>query len=92
MRYLGFGWEVEFCPGRQKFSKPIFSTQPVGQQTYLVVMIVQYHKDQYSTQEEIKSRLKSVNACYHSVQNVLFSSLVSQNLKIKIYRNIILSQ
>jgi len=46
--------------------------------------------NQYSIQEEIKSRLKSWNACYHSVQNLLFSSLLSKNLKIKIYRNIIL--
>jgi len=41
-------------------------------------------------QEEIKSRLKSGNACYHSVQNLLSSSLLSKNLKIKIYRTIIL--
>jgi hypothetical protein len=43
-----------------------------------------------SVQEEIKSRLKSVNACYHSVQNLLSSSLLSKHLNIKIYRNIIL--
>ena len=43
-----------------------------------------------SIQEEIKSRLKSGNACYHLVQNILSSSLLSKNLKIKIYRNIIL--
>src|SRR5215469_10808868 len=41
-------------------------------------------------QEEIKSRLKLGNACYYSVQNVLSSSLLSTNLKIKIYRTIIL--
>jgi len=29
-------------------------------------------------QEEIKSRLKSWNACYHSVQNPLSSSLLSK--------------
>jgi hypothetical protein len=40
--------------------------------------------------EEIKSRLKSGNAFYHSVQNLLSSSLLSKNLKIKIYRTIIL--
>jgi hypothetical protein len=34
--------------------------------------------------------LKSGNACYHLVQNLLSSSLLSKNLKIKIYRNIIL--
>jgi len=46
--------------------------------------------NQNSIQEEIKSRLKSGNACYHSVQNLLSSSLLSKNLKIKIYRSIIL--
>jgi len=46
--------------------------------------------NQNSIQEEIKSRLKSRNACYHSVQNLLSSSLLSKNLKIKIYRTIIL--
>jgi len=40
--------------------------------------------------EEIKVRLKSGNACYHSVQNLLSSSLLSKKLKIKIYRTIIL--
>jgi hypothetical protein len=47
--------------------------------------------NQNSIQEEIKSRLKSGNACYHSVQNLLSSSLLSKNLKIKIYRNSVLS-
>jgi len=42
-----------------------------------------------SFQEEIKSRLKSGNACYHSVQNFLYSSLLSKTLKIKIYRTTI---
>jgi hypothetical protein len=46
--------------------------------------------NQNSIQEEIKSRLRLGNACYYSVQNLLFSSLLSKNLKIKIYRNIIL--
>ena len=40
--------------------------------------------------EEIKSGLRSGSACYHSVQNLLSSSLLSNNLKIKIYRTIIL--
>ena len=47
--------------------------------------------NQNSIQEEIKSRLKSGNACYHSVQNLLSSSLLSKNIKIKIYRIIMLS-
>ena len=43
-----------------------------------------------SIQEEIKSRLKSGNACCHSVRNLWSSRLLSKNLKIKIYRTIIL--
>ena len=46
--------------------------------------------NQNSIQEEIKSRLNSGNACYHSVQNLLSSSLLSKNIKIKVYRCIIL--
>jgi hypothetical protein len=41
-------------------------------------------------QEEIKRRLNSGNACYHSVQNLLSSCLLSENLKIIIYKTIIL--
>jgi len=47
--------------------------------------------NQISIQEEIKSRLRLGNACYNSVQNLLSSSLHSINLKIKVYRIIILS-
>jgi hypothetical protein len=46
--------------------------------------------NQNSIPEEIKSRLRSGNACYHSVQNLSSSRLLSKNLKIKIYRTIIL--
>ena len=46
--------------------------------------------NQNSIQEETESRLKSGNACYHSVQNPLSSSLLFKNLKIEIYRTIIL--
>jgi hypothetical protein len=38
--------------------------------------------------EEIKSRLNSRNACYHSVQSLLSSRLLSRNLKVKIYKTI----
>ena len=39
-------------------------------------------------QEAIKSRMKWGNACYYSVLNLLSSSLLSKNLKIKINRTI----
>jgi len=46
--------------------------------------------NQNSIQEEIKSRLKSKNAYYYSVQNLLSSNSLPKNLKIMIYRIIIL--
>ena len=42
--------------------------------------------NQNSIQEEIRSRLKSGNACYRSVLNLLSSVLLSKSLQIKIYR------
>ena len=46
--------------------------------------------NQNSIAGEIKSRLRSGSACYHSLQSLLSSSLLSKNLKIKIYRSMIL--
>jgi hypothetical protein len=46
--------------------------------------------NQNSMQEEIKSRLNPGNSCYHSMQNLLYSCLLSKNLKIKTYRTILL--
>jgi hypothetical protein len=39
--------------------------------------------------EEIKRRLNSGNGCYHSVQNLLSSRLLSKNVKVRIYKTII---
>jgi hypothetical protein len=41
-------------------------------------------------QEKIKSRLNSGNACYLSVQNLLSSLLQSKNIKIRMYKTVIL--
>jgi hypothetical protein len=41
-------------------------------------------------QEEIKRRLNFGNACYHSIHNLLSSGLLSKNLKIRIFKTIIL--
>jgi hypothetical protein len=46
--------------------------------------------NQNSIHEEIKIRLKPGHSCYHSVQNLLSSSLLSQTVKIKTHRTIIL--
>ena len=37
-----------------------------------------------SINEEIKTSVKSGNACYHSVQNFLHSSQLPKNIKIKV--------
>jgi hypothetical protein len=47
--------------------------------------------NQILIQEKIKRRLNSGNACYHSVQNRLSSHLLSKNVKIRIYKTIILT-
>jgi sorting nexin-29 len=46
--------------------------------------------DQNYMHEEIKSRLNSGNACYHSVQSLLSSHLLSRNLEVKTNKTIIL--
>jgi hypothetical protein len=46
--------------------------------------------DQNCMQGEIKSRLNSRNACYHSVQSLLSSRLLSRDVKVNIYKTIIL--
>ena len=45
---------------------------------------------QNSIRKKMKYRLRSGNACYHSVQKLFSSRLLSRKLKIKIYRTIIL--
>ncbi|KAJ4433063.1 hypothetical protein ANN_15320 [Periplaneta americana] len=42
------------------------------------------------TREEIKRRINMGNACYCSVEKLLSSSLLSKNLKVRIYKTVIL--
>jgi hypothetical protein len=58
----------------------------VAQFKYLEMTVT----NQNLIQEEIKRRLNSGNACHHSVQNLLFSHLLSKNVEIIIYKSIIL--
>jgi hypothetical protein len=46
--------------------------------------------DQICMHKKIKSRLNSGNVCYHLVQNLLSSHLLSRNLNVKIHKTIIL--
>jgi hypothetical protein len=46
--------------------------------------------NQNDIHDKIKSRLNSGNAYYYLVQNILYSRLISKNVKIKIYRTVIL--
>ena len=72
--------------GRNHFIKTDSSIDRLEQFKYFATTPT----NQNSIQEEIKSRLKSGNGRYHSVQNLSSSCLVSKNIKIKIYRIIIL--
>jgi len=72
--------------GRSYNMKNDISFERVEEVKYLETTLT----NQNSVQEEIKNRLKSGSACYHSVQNLLSSSLLSKNVKIKVQRTIIL--
>ena len=66
----------------------------IGSNSYEKVKIFKYlgslFTNQNYIQEKIKCRLKAGYSCYYSVQTLLSSRVLSKNLKIKIYKTIIL--
>jgi hypothetical protein len=44
--------------------------------------------NQNCVQEEIKSRLNSGNGCYHAVQSILSSQVLSKNTKTVMYKTV----
>ena len=73
-------WELHFVLSTINFSVLNYISLPENM----------LNKNSNHSLTSIKSRLKLGNACYYSVQNLLSSSLLSKNIKIKIYRTTIL--
>jgi len=65
----------------QSHNMTISPFERVDQFKYLVTTLM----NQNSIQDETKIRPKSGNACYHSMQNLLSSSLLYKNIKINPY-------
>ena len=67
----------------------------IGNNSYEKVKTFKYLgsllKNQNSIQEEIKCRHKSGNSCYYSVQTLFSCTFLSNKLKIKICKTIMLS-
>ncbi|KAJ4444085.1 hypothetical protein ANN_05874 [Periplaneta americana] len=67
----------------------VFRTEPIREVEklkYLGATVTNIN----DTRKEIKRRINMGNACYYSVEKLLSSSLLSKNLKVRIYKTVIL--
>jgi hypothetical protein len=60
----------------------------IGNKSFKMVKLVKSVNltNQNPIHEEMESRLKSGNACYRSVQNILSPSLLSKEIKVQMYK------
>jgi sorting nexin-29 len=84
-KYMLVSW-CQKAGHRQSIKKANRSFEDVAKFKYWGTTLT----DQNCIHEEIKSRLNLGNVCYHSVQSLLSSHLLSRNVKVKIYKTVIL--
>jgi hypothetical protein len=84
-KYMFVSWDQNAGQNREiKIGTRSFDN--VSQLKYLGMTVT----NQNLIQEEVKRRLNSGDACDHSVQNLLSSRLLSKNVKVRLYKTIIL--
>ncbi|PSN38555.1 hypothetical protein C0J52_14819 [Blattella germanica] len=74
------------CNGNGQLMTNEGNFEEVAEFKYLGALITNRNE----IQKEIKHRLNSGNACYYALQRLLSSRLLSKNIKLKIYKTVIL--
>jgi len=70
----------------------MFDTFPAENKVFVLGAVprISWNPASFQSVSRLSSRLKSDNTCDHSVQKILSSSLLYKNMKIQIFRTIIL--